>query len=465
MNDQYFINFSIRMIKLKANFLLAFNQPKQAKKILENALGNYPKNMYLLSTLQVAYRANGNWNAFFETYDLVVSLEPNNLTTRINFSVALMYVSNYRYAITQLRYCLDHWTFSDFNSNYLANAKALLGICYIYVQELELAESSLTEAQKLNPWNPDVVFGLLLYFRATGCVHEIPEFLERKINIYPKIYAFYYWRAFITRYYLYDLTESIKWYKLAIDMIDANRFRKYFRIYYSTKNEAIPEYILREYIQALVSLGNTKQVAAAIIWNKIKFPDNSLDTTILQIVFEISTGELKKAEKQCLRKLSNNLAGDSLAEYWSLLAIIQTKQKKFDDGINSINQCLSIAPYFSIFWKILGFLQIEKREWQNAINTFSKIIELDCLDSDAWEDLGRCQVNIGNLEAASSAYQRTVFIDPFDALAWIDLGIIYYQLGEHVLSYSACERGLSYNRVSGEREQLALSIIKNRLSR
>jgi tetratricopeptide (TPR) repeat protein len=109
----------------------------------------------------------------------------------------------------------------------------------------------------------------------------------------------------------------------------------------------------------------------------------------------------------------------------------------------------------------LGEIQLEKQDWQNTINTFSKVIELDPFNPDAWENIGQCYANLGNLQEASIAYEKSIQLGPYNAQAWIDLGILYEKMAKHDLARSACERGLSFNRASNDKQRYAREIINH----
>ena len=432
---------------------LALGSPEKAIKLLEHGLNKWPGDPSLLSNLQRIFRSNRDWNGYFKVYHIAEENYPTDLSIKWNFGAALLEFSKYEEALPYFKYCIENWSQSD-NPLGLANIHARLGICYAYLFQWNLAEEELQTAQKTAPWDLDMCFGMLLLYQGTNQIDKISNFLDEKIKNYPHLYPLYYWKADYLHNTIYKPQEALRWYRSALNRY-SNKKNKYYETHYLfgliTTNY---HEILEEYIKTLLECGKEEEALGFIRWDYLKKLGTSNHNKFPYINCYILLNEIKRAEKMLHGIPKKNRS----AEYWTCIAMIEMKQNKLADALNSVNQALTMDQEQNYARDILGKIQINNKDWEAAAYAYSSLAKVDPFSAEWLGNLGHCYFEMGNLEKASAIYERVVPISPYNAEAWVNLGRVYYHLGKMELAYSACVRGLSFNKLNEEKREQAIKI-------
>ena len=402
-----------------------------------------------------------DWDTFYELYEQMERFYPNNIQYKLGFGSALLSSHRYEDALRQLLFCVENWNLDISNSKSLGNTYARLAICYGYLGEWDLLEATLQKAERIVTWDLDISYGYLLLYAGTNSSERIGGFIDKQIEKHPDGHALYYWKALYTQYYLHDIQGSIRWYESALKRINYFRQRsdRWYQ-FFSSQQYAGPWYILKRSVEACVQSNNPNKALWLIYISKLRILYSGIDVRILRIYFDIMKNSLDAAEEKCRRMLKKNLSVSTKVEYWLLLALVQVKQGKLDNGLSSAKQALGLNSEKLEAWDILGTIQLQREAWQSAIETYQKMIKMNRFDFRCWKNLGMCYINIGDISSAKSSYEQAIQLNPFEADAWIDLANTYVRLGNNDLALSAFQTGLKYDWLDAEKRQQALQAIE-----
>lgn len=437
----YFVN-------IVSNYYMAIGDIDRAKELLYASIKSDPENLPLLNKLKEILYSNGNIDEFIHFLKEVELLRPNSYLLKRSIGSFLVLLSKFDDAIPYLKFCIENRPI-DSNEHAKANAHARLGICYVFLGRISDAEKELTYAESISPWDIDVCFGLLQYFKSANLHDKILGFLDDKISKYPNLYPLYFWKADYIAYYHNDLERAIEWYKLAVRFMWKGHFQHYSRLYLSVDGSAFPENVLKSYFETLIKTRKKCEAWKEIFLTKL-FLWDKVDIGLLRIQYRILIKEFYLAERQCLTVTRIKKQKQYLSVVYSYLSVAQLGLGKIGDSISNAKYAVTLNKYNYDAWESLANGLKASEKWEDAIRTLDEMINMDPQNSDWLENLGLCYMNIGDYQNAKKYLMMSLSYDPFDYVAWNTLGDIYQQLNATESAQDAYEKSQRYKQIIGK---------------
>jgi len=452
-----------KLKKINIKVKLIMRKYDEAEDQVGIMLTNWPADLDILKFAQAFYKDAQNWNGYLDIFARVERIHPNKLLIARNFGSALLSLFRYEEAISKFLFCIANWDLDKKYESALANTYARLAISYANIGEWDFAKRYLSEAEKITPWDPDVIYCSLLLYLGNGEISKLQEYFDDQIKNYPKLYSLYYWRAVHTQHFLHDTVGSLMWYKLALKGINYLELNKKFAPYFfSTVRYSAPADVLKRSIEVYLQSNHLLKVYWIIFWKKIISLDHEINIKALLIYIDILRNSSHIAERKCQGMIKRRLKKGELAEFWTLLALAQVNLKKYDEALVSINNALSFNPVSYDALKILGKVQFYKEDWYSALLTFQKTTKICRFNLEDWNYLASCYVEIGDRNSVQKIYEQIVKLGPCEADTWVDLGLIYEELEYCDLALSAFKRSLDFSWLDNKKRQIAIQAI-NRL--
>ena len=272
-------------VQMKSNFYLVMGKIDSAKDILYTAVRSEPENLTLLNKLKDIYYYEGKKDEFISVLKEMDVLKPDSYRLKWNIGSYLILFSKFDDAIYYFKSCIKNLPL-NLHDYAKANIHARLGCCYNLVGESSNAEKELAYAESIAPWDGDMCFGFIQYFRTTNSHEKILGFLDNKIATYPYFYALYYWKADYIAHYCYDLDEAMKWYRMSVRFLWKGHYNYYSPLYLSINGNAFPENIIEDYFDALIKTGKEHEAWKEILLSKL-FLWTKIDLDIFKIKYLI----------------------------------------------------------------------------------------------------------------------------------------------------------------------------------
>ena len=432
------------LLNALSNFYLVFGNPGRAVRILIRVLKSEPENYLVLNKIYNICYKEGKHNLFYKILKSIEAAEPQAYLIKWSLGTFLANISKYREAIPYFIYSAENSPveLSDFS---IANIYARLGICYNYVGKNSDAKKEFLKVEKNVPWDADMWFGFIQYYKAEGMHEKVIDFVDKKIIQYPYSYPLYYWKANYLAYYHYDYFQSLGWYQKAVRLLWKGYYRKY-RVYLSVP---LPETIVKEYFVALIKAGKKHKAWLEILISKL-FLWNEIDIGLFRTQYLILIEEFYLAEQQCLTIIRRKKQKQYLSVIYSYLSVAQLGLGKIGDSISNAKFAITLNKYNYDAWESLANGLKASKKWEDAIRTLDEMINMDPQNPDWLENLGLCYMNIGDYQNAKKYLMVSLSYDPFDCVAWNTLGDIYQQLNATESAQDAYEKSERYKQIIGK---------------
>lgn len=282
-----------------------------------------------------------------------------------------------------MEYCTGHWNGSE---QRLAHTYSRLGICYAYLNEWDLAEMALSKAEKVLPWDIDMVYGRICILYGKKETHRILDYLDKNIEKYPKLYPLYFWKAEFIRHHLKNISKSLEYYEAALDRIGSRKFKRvYSRVYFTADTNAFPQYILFDYLDTLNDLGMVSEyfpVIRSYIRHCLLSKFESKDAIIYM---HILAGNVQLAEKECRRLMNNIPDAATRSITLSLLALANMKQDMFEEALQRSMEAISTDASQIFTLRTIGTVLLHLEDWNRAKNLYERLMVIDSFNI-TWQE-------------------------------------------------------------------------------
>jgi tetratricopeptide (TPR) repeat protein len=451
----FFDKLRARALKLPARLLLHSN-PERAVSWLRLALTFSPRDRSLHFSLYQALWVLKQSEMALTSFEKAVELQPQDLTYRRFFAIALLRSGHYAQAQQEFQYCLANWPPTTAEP-LVANTSALLALCQCMQGDFAEAERVLGQARRLSPWDLDILFATLCLYYLTSRLDIIPELLGTHERVYPGYYPTEFAMGHYEQYFHYDVQASTGWYEKALHSWEDRKRREFCAQFFAS--EGLLDSLVEECMEAQINSGKSDE--AWLLLHKKEYRSESKDIVWRrELQFYLLTEDFQRAEQFAQHILEQRLPKDPY--FLSILATAQHKQGKDDSALANLKLALSVDKQSSEALEVLGGIQLAKREWEAAVGTFLRLLETAPYAPGWLEELGRSYKNLNRLELARTTFERSVKLDPFNAEGWLELGEVYSLQGEHALAKTACERALTFQTLTPDRIKAASSITYGR---
>ena len=192
--------------------------------------------------------------------------------------------------------------------------------------------------------------------------------------------------------------------------------------------------------------------------NKKKTAENPLDA---KAFFELGI-QYKELGRFALAEeaLERSLALDSQLLPLLNLAIIQQKQDKFDQAIQTFFKVLEKKEKTAEAHFGLGFCFFRKHQLEESANHFQSAIGIDPLHLDAYINLGAVYEKQGKYPAAITILKMALRISPDNGRCHYNLGVAYEKTGNLSLALHAYQKALDSGYVRKDELQERITKIK-----
>jgi tetratricopeptide (TPR) repeat protein len=442
--------------RLLGDLFLRVNKPAKAAIFTEKALHlslhtNKGRLYYILGK---TYEEANEHHKAIKVFQDAVDMDSNNLDYRWRLGILLLSRGYYEHAFPQLQFIVNELRKTP-NDKRLANSSAVLAQCCLPLQKFEFAEELLQYATTMLPWDLDACKGTIDLYNVTGRFNQILPLIERYIQKYPHMYPAHIWKANHIHYYLYNPRDSLDEYTTALNQINESKIRKYCEGLFSSHQ--IIAQLFNDYIGALIASNEPNKAFLFAKGSQVRrFRGEWLYEHLIQ--YYIATENYKEAEELCSKAIKTKKESP---EFWSLLALTQACQNKFDSAFQNIDHAIFLDSDHTSSLDVLGIIQVKKQMWNSAILTYEKIVQYAPLSPDWIKDLAYCYTMVERFEDARIQCEKVVALDPHNANAWVDLGLIYFHLNRFNDAQLACEHGLEYEYLDLEKKQNAIRVLKD----
>jgi tetratricopeptide (TPR) repeat protein len=398
----------LALLRILGNFAMYNKNPKRAARYLEAALSIAPNNLKIIDDLQVVYKQIPNWERFFEIYQDAASKWPTKAYIKANIGISYMHLSRYKEATPYLEDFVQSQT--KFGSHFSPNIYSRLGICYAYLKSWDLADKVLAKAEEDNPWDVDMIFGRMCVLYGTNRAKDVLDFLEVKIEKYPKMYPLLYWKADYMRYFLRQPEKSLELYRSALDVVNISSYKRKYEPYYFVVNSycAIST-VVRDYLEVISETGRLGKDLSYRTWWWLGIGFENKVTSIYKTILD---GNYKLAIRYCEKLLRKRLLPRRRCIVLSHLAMAQSGLGELDQALASSSEAVSLDPYSFFALDKLGSIYLELKQWEDAKKIYQKLSSLEPFDSTIFENLATIFRNTGDIENAIKAYKKALQLDP-----------------------------------------------------
>ena len=452
---------------LRVRMLRLFGRVVDAESSLETALRRWPQDDSVLRFALNFYASMQNWNRYFEACAQMDILYPNNVGFKRDYGTSLL--SSYRYAEAahQFELCRDLWNLGPAYDTAWANMMGRLGICYAYLGQWDSYTAAVAQAEKISPWDPEVIYGRLLFYAGAGNLEALATYLSQKIDLSPGFYALYYWMGLYQYHYLQDPLEATRWYRLSLQRLDSFRWflknRRYWKDFYAPIQYANPFHVVRSALEAHAELGEFQKARQVLRWSRVAIWHKDIDAMNLQHSLDIGAALYIKAEQDCIRSLNGSPRLAQAPYQWYYLARAQSELGKYDDAADSIQNTLKMDPGIYEAWKAYADILLKRGEWSLAQIISENIVGMNRFDSGAWRLLGDANLGEGKWESSRIAYEESVRLNPSQALVWFKLAQVHERLHQRELAAAAYATSLRHGKTdSAERTNATQALARLR---
>lgn len=431
--------------------------PMRGISYLSKAIRLSPANKEIYFSLALAYRKDRKWDKSIDSLKNALALFPNDLGILWMLGTWLL---DLRRPSDALQYLNDYCKRLPQDDKYrLASAYAVLGVCCLFLAKWNEAEDFLEKSRNLVPWDLDACVGTIQLYQKTGRVEKILGFINEYIHEYPHLYPFYAWKGHFFQYSLHRPTDSLEWYKTALEKMSNPEIRKYCEAYLFTIN--MFDKILDEYVDALFSCDKSDVVFPEIQKYEKYRLGSTIESSKRLIRYYAKVGDLKNAE-MAINHVPKNIR--ETPEVLLSIAIVKDKRGDTTEAIEFIRKAISIDDEYLEAFDVLGSIQIKNKMWIDALATYSLLTERSPQVSHWLKNVGLCYVQLNELQYARKYYEESLRFDKFDADAWVSLGDVYSKLGKIDLALSSYQQGLDHDWLDDNKRQHALQAIAKQKS-
>jgi protein O-mannosyl-transferase len=315
--------------------------------LFQRALDVNEDNVVAHNNLAAEYLAVNEVGKAKQHYQKAIEVAPTNSTALSNLSVIYAQQGNRQKAIEYVNLALHYEPHSAIAHNNLANILRMAG-------SFDDAIYHYQEALNTKPNYPEALSNYASLLTSKGDLAKSEELLRKAILIKPK-YGKAHKNLGDTLMKLNRLDEAVEHYKKAVVLNPTNL---QFKFNLSAAYEK-----LSQYDQALAIL---KECEKFELKNKI------IPYKLLNIYIQL---EDWVAANQILEKLTKKEGLTPAVQV--LKARLATKQKKFDEAIDILNQLIKKKSTSFELYNELGEILLEKGDKKEAISAFEKAIQLN----------------------------------------------------------------------------------------
>ncbi len=357
-----------------------------------------------------AYLRKKRANDHINTLMLAISKYPKNRTLNLYLGWRFLELKKIKQAL--LCFLLIRNKKNKKLPNYKANESALIAQCHILLGKWEQAKKELNFAEKINPWDLDVLKGWCLYFQYTNQPDKFKEKIQQYIKLCYHCFPPYAWMADYIHYYKNQPAEALAWYQKAYLWSGKIINHNFYDFYYSTFG--LREDIISGYIKALLAANNKKGAEKVLSELPKKGYLSDDDIRMFKIDFCIQTKDYAGAEN-LLKNILKRRKPTSV-EY-TQFADLKLAQKLFGEAEKYARLAVSQNSASVNLTELLGKIKMGKRKWGEAAKIFEGILDNIPISPENLECLGQCYMHLKQWEKAKKVITKLKRLSPYNKIA------------------------------------------------